>query len=417
MPQQKNKINFFALAILLTGILLFPASTFSQTAAHNETGGNADAEIQDLQNQITEKQKNLEELQKRQAEYQEQIRSAQNEQATLKNQIAILNANINKTEAQLQETQVSIDKTALEIKKVTLEIAAKEADIAQKRQYLESLLRLMAQNDDKDALEILFTNQSLSDFLEQVQYLQSLNQDMGTVLEKVKETKADLESQQTALEKKKSELEGLKEKLAGQKAEVADQKQGTQYILDKTRQSERNYQQLLSSAKAEQEAANAAIVSAEKAIRQKMAEQNGQGSLQFNDKGFIWPVSKNTVTAYFHDPSYPFRAIFEHPAVDIRAGQGTPIRAAASGYVARAHDGGYGYSYIMIVHGDGLSTVYGHVSRIDVSIDQYVVQGQVIGLSGATPGTPGAGPLTTGPHLHFETRLNGIPVNPLNYLP
>ena len=174
---------------------------------------------------------------------------------------------------------------------------------------------------------------------------------------------------------------------------------------------------MLAAAKAEQENANASIIAAEQKIRQKLAEQQGINGLKFNDAGFVWPVPQNVITAYFHDPEYPYRHIFEHPAIDIRAGQGTAIRAAATGYVAKAKNAGYGYSYIMLVHGDGLSTVYGHVSGIAVEADQFVAQGQVIGYSGGMPGTPGAGYLTTGPHLHFEVRLNGIPVNPLSYLP
>ncbi len=109
-----------------------------------------------------------------------------------------------------------------------------------------------------------------------------------------------------------------------------------------------------------------------------------------------------------------------HQAIDIPTPQGSDIHAPADGIVIKTHDGGYGYSYLVLLHSTGaesMTTVYGHVSKFYVSVGQEVKRGDVIAASGATPGTPGAGWMTTGPHLHFEVRINGVPQDPLNYLP
>ncbi|MDP2830609.1 MAG: M23 family metallopeptidase, partial [bacterium] len=284
------------------------------------------------------------------------------------------------------------------------------------KENIEAILRLMHKEDGKTALEIILLNDSLTDFINQVKYLEDINKEIGDSVNKLKQYKEELEQEEAVLAGKKQDLEKLKKDLDDKKQALVSEQENKSFVLDQTRSSEKEYQRLLTLAKQEQEQAAAEIVSLEKTVREKIAKMQDK-KLEFNDAGLIWPVPKNIITSYFHDPDYPFRYIFEHPAIDIRAGLGTVLRAAASGYVARAKDAGKGYSYIMIIHGDGLATVYGHVSAIYVKEDEYVVQGQTIGKSGGLPGTSGAGRLTTGSHLHFEVRLNGIPVNPLEYLP
>lgn len=121
--------------------------------------------------------------------------------------------------------------------------------------------------------------------------------------------------------------------------------------------------------------------------------------------GFIWPVN-GTLNSRFGPRWGSF-----HSGIDIGAAYGTGVVAAASGQVVLASYSGYGYgNYIIVRHGDGSETLYAHLSSIWVSLGQYVEQGEIIGAVGCTG-------WCTGPHLHFEVRIGGSPVDPLGYLP
>ncbi|NQV00159.1 MAG: M23 family metallopeptidase [Parcubacteria group bacterium] len=116
------------------------------------------------------------------------------------------------------------------------------------------------------------------------------------------------------------------------------------------------------------------------------------------------------------DPSYRNAFGINHYAIDIPAPQGSALHAPADGYMVRYRDAGLGYSYVVLYHGDGMTTVYGHVTGCTLSDGQQVSRGDIIGYSGGAPGTKGSGWLTTGPHLHFEVRINGNPTDPMGHL-
>ena len=136
------------------------------------------------------------------------------------------------------------------------------------------------------------------------------------------------------------------------------------------------------------------------------------------DVAFLWPADPTLgLSATFDDPAYLTRFGIAHHAIDIPIDQGSPIRAARAGKVLKVALNGLGYSYIVLSHEGNMETIYGHISGAVVQEGNTVTAGETIGFSGGQPGTPGAGLLTTGPHLHFAVRVNGALVDPQPYLP
>lgn len=414
-----KKILFLLSLILVTGVII-KTSDLAYLASPDANYTTPEAasinnEIKTIKSQIEDRQNRMKKLQNKQKAYSQAISQKQKDKSTLNNQLAILDNRLAKAKIDVESTEVDIEKVTLEISKTDLSIKDKEDEIAIEKNKIEKVIQLLYKEGNTDTLQILLLNNSLSDFLTQVKYLENVDQAVKESLDNLLLLKKGLEDEKIELGKKNDELVLLKEDLSDKKKALEVELEGKETLLVQVNSSEKEYQRLLAQSKAEQQAAQAEIASMEKLVRAKLAALDGK-PLELNEGGLIWPVKKDVITTYFHDPDYPYRYLFEHPAIDIRAAQGSTVKAAASGYVARAKDAGMGYSYIMIIHGDHLSTVYGHVSKILVKQDSYVVQGQTIGLSGGMPGTPGAGRLTTGPHLHFEVRKDGIPVNPLNYL-
>ena len=402
--------NRFKIAVLVT---LGVAFLFSSPLAMGEK---YDAEVTAINAKIKAQQDKIAAIQQKQKAYAQLISQKQNEQSSLNNQLDILGNQIDNTQLNLSETSNKIDETELEIQKTTLDLEDASRAIDKQKEHMASLLKLMYRQDQVSTLEILLANDSLSEFLDQAKYLQDTSGEVTKSLDELKDSRTQLVADQQDLQTKNADLATLKQQLEDKKDGLASQQADKQDLLQESKSSEQTYQRLLSEMKREQAAASADIANMERVVREKLAKAN---KVLNPNTTLKWPVPKNTITTYFHDPHYPFRkSIGEHPAIDIRAPQGSPLHAAADGYVARVKfDGNGTYAYIMIIHGNNLSTVYGHVSAVNVKADEYVTQGEVIGRTGGMPGGIGSGPFTTGPHLHFEVRKNGIPVNPLDYLP
>lgn len=377
------------------------------------------AEIEQLNKQIETRKDKIKELEDTIVKYKANIDTKRTEAVSLKNQMSIIDNRIAQAEADVSLATEKLDKTKLEIESLNITIKQKEDTISKQQKMVSKIIQSLHANDQKNFLEIMLTNDNFAEFYNQAKYLENVYTDLGRSVKQVRLAKEDLDIKKVQAEERRKTYDALLVQLENKKSDLNEQMGGKKTLLVQTQSSELKFRTLLESLRQQYKMVETEVSAYEDQVRKKLADQDRFKNVPAKLGDFMWPVSGRYVTSRFHDPDYPFRRVFEHSGTDIRSPQGSAIVASNSGYVGRAKRCTLAscYSYVLLIHNGNLSTVYGHMSRILVSDDQYVTKGDVIGYSGGTPGVAGSGPFVTGAHLHFEVRLNGIPVDGMNYLP
>lgn len=395
----------------------------------------ATATLEDLNVEITNRRQKVEELTKQAEAFEQTVRAKERETFSLSREVSVIDDRIAETDLRRESAATQIERIELEVQSIEKQLAEKERHIVDQQARLGALLRQLYRQGQRSALEVALVEDSLASYVREVESLTQVQADAADGLQRLQALRQDLRIASEDLTGKKVELTHERERLDVLKTSLDDQRSYKGTLLNQTRSSTAQFENLLDDIRSDADAINAEIATLEQRAREQLG-QSGPDDSRLGTGPVAWPVDPSRgITAYFRDPTYPFRCtvknprncIGEHSAIDIRASQGTAVHAAADGYVAIARRldwirDGQGrilrpaYNFVTILHADSVSTVYGHLSTVNVVEDTYVKKGESIGLSGAVPGTAGAGIWTTGAHLHFEVRKDGIPVDPLGYL-
>lgn len=404
MPMHLRRTKTKVLSVLTLLGFLFSVSPLSLRAADDVDA--LQLEIQNRKAEIASINKQLDEYKKKIKEYSAKSASLQNDVAMIENDIAM-------TELDVAATQAEIDAATLELQIINGQVDEANTKLLKQKDMLGDLVFALHKEDQSGGmLQAFLGAKDVDDIFRAVTDLETVNGDLEKALTATELTKNDLQDSLADQANKLADLQVLQTELATQVDALEGRRNAKLVLAQEAADSESGYRVLMSELREEQQSITARINALQNQVEDQLAATGDP-----NPASITWPVGDHSrITTLFHDPSYPFRHLFEHSGLDIAVPQGTAVEAAAPGVVAWAKTGSQYGNYVMIIHADGLATLYAHLSRIDVQQDEYVERGQVIGLSGGRPGTPGAG-LSTGSHLHFEVRLNGIPVDPKKYLP
>ena len=348
----------------------------------------------DLEDQLADLQRQAEEQQAIKEEAAAKVESVSERLRIIQEDLKAATASYNEVKEQLDTVEGKIDENTELLEKT-------QADLKVKNRMLQKRVRDIYINGQISYVDVLFGAKDFSDLVTRMDVLKRIIKHDYDLIMKVKEEKAVVESARAQLEQDKAEAEKLVADAQDKKELVEIKEAEQQELLDQAiydrDTSERAYEELMA---ASEEVANM--------IRRSQMAPAYSGA-PVGSGGMIWPLS-GPITSEFGWRTHPiFGTARYHSGLDIGGDYGLPIYAAANGTVIYAGwISGYGNA-VIIDHGGGITTLYGHNDSLNVSEGESVSQGQVIAMCGSTGNS-------TGPHCHFEVRENGEPVSPYGYL-
>lgn len=317
----------------------------------------------------------------------------------LDQQITNLSSQIWNVEAQITTYETLITQTEAELAE------AQEKEEAQYELFC-SRVRDMEKRGTVSYWSVLFRATSFTDLLGRLDIINEIMDADQAVIDELKALQEEIETKKTELETSKKESEAAKADLVTKKNDLDVQRTKANQLVQEIESNESEYQSTLDAIEAEEESIQKKIVQ----LSQQLAAQNGSSSSAALG-GYIWPVSSRRITSPFGNRNTGIAgASTNHKGVDIGGVYYTSqVHAAKAGTVIiSTYSSSYG-NYVVVSHGSGNTTLYAHMSSRNVSVGDYVNQGDVLGITGSTG-------ISSGPHLHFEITENGTRVNPLNYL-
>ncbi|HBE77145.1 MAG TPA: hypothetical protein DDW65_05115 [Firmicutes bacterium] len=327
--------------------------------------------------------------------------------STQQQELNNLEDNHEKLVGKLSDAQNKVTVTQAEQRKLQNNLGALEYNLSLRQRLLNKRLIASYKYGPQSYLEILFKAHDYADLISRFSMIAFFIRNDLNSIDTVQQMKVQVNVKQQTVQAKKRQVEAELQKIVLLKNRVS---QSQQKVASKVEQSKAELAQI-SSNRQQLEKALDEYEQTSRDIGNQINKDAGNNPSEVLGSGkMIWPV-KGVITSPFGWRYHPILKTNKyHNGEDIAVPSGTPVHAADNGVVlVSGWEGGYG-NYVAINHGNGISTGYGHNSRLLVHVGDRVVKGQVISLSGSTG-------LSTGPHVHFEVRKNGVPIDPLPYLP
>lgn len=362
---------------------------------------------------ISELNKEKEKIAENSKEAKEELKKTQEEKSDVLKEVESLDAELTVVEEEVERINSLLTETEKKLKQneAALEKAQEESD----RQYktLKKRIRTMYENGNIGYLQVVLEADNFSDMLRRVDYVNYIMEYDREIFENLEATEAFIQKTVNEIKDEKEILENLKKEQETKSVELEKKrKEKTSLVAQLSNDEARYMQQLNDFEKADKEVTNL-IIQAEMAAKATESDPSSNKVYPVSGGSLQYPVPAYRGYNYNSPYGYrtsPIRGGSEfHTGVDLKATMGCDVVAAESGKVIfSAINGGYG-KCVIIDHGNGMSTLYAHNSKLVVSVGQTVQRGQVIAKAGTTG-------YSTGVHVHFEVRLGGKHTNPAPYI-